>query len=522
MKKAMTATALGAAILLACVPAAHARSGYAVARGDNAVVPFDLATDAVGPQIALGSGKGPEEVAISPDGSTAYVTDELANSVSVIDLATGTVSGSPIKVGNAPLGIAITPDGSTVYAVNDVGGSLTPIDTATRKAGPEITLAGVNPMNVAISPDGKTAYVTDLESKEVSVVDLRAGKEVGSITVKKNPMGIAITPNGATVYVTDFGAAAVTPISTLTGVAGPSIPVGERPDAVAISPDGSTAYVASREANDVSVISTATNEVRGAPIPVGKGPEGIAVTGRAAFTANISEAAVTPVDLATGVAGAPIPIGASTESVTLAPDQEPHAAFTQTGAAGAKVAFDASASTDPDGRIASYTWSFGDGRSASGPTVSHAYASSGTYTVTLSVDDGEGCPGFAFTGQTASCNGGSVASTAATVKVTAKPRVRISCPKSAKPGGCRFALQVVSAKPHRSRGKGKRGRASKPIAESKVARAKLAPGHHALLTLTPKPKFAAKLERAKKLLVREVETVGGKSRTSYRRLKVAR
>jgi hypothetical protein len=103
-----------------------------------------------------------------------------------------------------------------------------------------------------------------------------------------------------------------------------------------------------------------------------------------------------------------------------------------------------------------------------------------------------------------------------------KPRVRVSCPKSAKPGGCRFALQVVSAKPHRSKGKGHRGRARKPVAESKVARARLAPGHHALLTLTPKPKFAARLGRAKKLLVREVETVRGETHTSYRRLKVAR
>ena len=67
---------------------------------------------------------------------------------------------------------------------------------------------------------------------------------------------------------------------------------------------------------------------------------------------------------------------------------------------------------------------------------------------------------------------------------------------------------------------GGHGRPGKPVAESAVAKVKLAPGKGAVVTLTPKPMFAANLEAAKSLLVREVETVKGKTRTSYRRLKV--
>src|SRR5262249_11018448 len=40
----------------------------------------------------------------------AYVTNENANTVSVIDTATNMVVGSPIAVGNNPLGVAVTPD----------------------------------------------------------------------------------------------------------------------------------------------------------------------------------------------------------------------------------------------------------------------------------------------------------------------------------------------------------------------------------------------------------------------------
>jgi hypothetical protein len=103
-----------------------------------------------------------------------------------------------------------------------------------------------------------------------------------------------------------------------------------------------------------------------------------------------------------------------------------------------------------------------------------------------------------------------------------KLQVKLSCPKSAKPGGCKFALQIVSAKPRRVRPKGKGGhvRTIKPTPESAVATVKLGAGTSALLVLTPKPKYAAKLGAARKLLVREVEAVKGKRTISYRRLKV--
>jgi PKD repeat protein len=52
--------------------------------------------------------------------------------------------------------------------------------------------------------------------------------------------------------------------------------------------------------------------------------------------------------------------------------------------------FDGGASHDPDGHIASYAWTFGDGSTGSGQTVSHTYASPGAYAVHLTMADGEG------------------------------------------------------------------------------------------------------------------------------------
>jgi len=54
------------------------------------------------------------------------------------------------------------------------------------------------------------------------------------------------------------------------------------------------------------------------------------------------------------------------------------------------VSFNASASFDPDGQVASYFWEFGDGANDTGKTTTHAYADNGDYTVKLTVTDNEG------------------------------------------------------------------------------------------------------------------------------------
>ena len=57
------------------------------------------------------------------------------------------------------------------------------------------------------------------------------------------------------------------------------------------------------------------------------------------------------------------------------------------------VAFDASASTDSDGTIATYAWNFGDQTTGTGVSPTHLYTAAGTYNVVLTVTDNQGGTG---------------------------------------------------------------------------------------------------------------------------------
>lgn len=79
-------------------------------------------------------------------------------------------------------------------------------------------------------------------------------------------------------------------------------------------------------------------------------------------------------------------------------NEAPVAVFTADptqGQAPLTVVFDGRGSSDVDGSITAYAWTFGDGESAVGTQVEHIYEDGGNYTVTLTVVDDDGAIGTA-------------------------------------------------------------------------------------------------------------------------------
>ncbi|HYQ71461.1 MAG TPA: PKD domain-containing protein, partial [Gammaproteobacteria bacterium] len=61
-----------------------------------------------------------------------------------------------------------------------------------------------------------------------------------------------------------------------------------------------------------------------------------------------------------------------------------------TGTTGVGVNFSSTGSSDPDGNITSYAWSFGDGGTSTQANPGHTYTSAGDFNVTLTVTDNDG------------------------------------------------------------------------------------------------------------------------------------
>jgi len=78
-------------------------------------------------------------------------------------------------------------------------------------------------------------------------------------------------------------------------------------------------------------------------------------------------------------------------------NQAPVASFTfspSSPAVGQSVSFNAAASSDPDGSIATYSWDFGDTGNGSGVSSTHASSVAGGFTVNLTVTDDDGTTGW--------------------------------------------------------------------------------------------------------------------------------
>jgi PKD repeat protein len=127
---------------------------------------------------------------------------------------------------------------------------------------------------------------------------------------------------------------------------------------------------------------------------------------------------------------------AGTDSVThtvnvTKVNQLPTAAFTFT-CSSLTCSFDGSGSSDPDGSIASYSWTFGDGGTATGATPQHTYGSADTRTVQLTVTDNDG--GTASTSKSVTVSNAAVGFVAATSSNSSTTTQRVTVPASVQAG----------------------------------------------------------------------------------------
>ena len=193
-------------------------------------------------------------------------------------------------------GLAVSADGKTLYVADNLGSALSVVDLSSGAAttgGAATTLqVGPNPYTVVLSRDGKTAYVSNQGGLTVSVVDLTRNSlaESDRVQVGTHPNAMALNPVNNELYVANADSDTVSVLDTTRNVVVRTIDLspypgakeGSSPDALAVSPDGKTLYVANALNNDVAVITLGTSQggdkVQGL-IPTAWYPAALLVTG---------------------------------------------------------------------------------------------------------------------------------------------------------------------------------------------------------------------------------------------------
>lgn len=214
--------------------------------------------------LLFGCGEDPDAIV---DGVGALIVlNKSDDSAYIIDGETGQRLAT-VPTGFQPHEVAISPDGGTAVVTNygtrnEPGNSLTIIDVAHAEQAKEIYLHeytmphGIQFLDdnrVIVTTEGnQTVVIVNLETDEIEHVFM-TGQQVSHM--------VAATPDRRRAFVPNIGSGTVTVLDLESGMVEAHIPTGEGAEGIAISPDGNEVWVTNRGANTVSIIDAQTLEV---------------------------------------------------------------------------------------------------------------------------------------------------------------------------------------------------------------------------------------------------------------------
>ena len=233
-----------------------------VNKGEATLSLVDLSTEEEITRI--GTGEGPHEVAASPDGQRAVVTNygtqqSPGNTLTVIDLERRE-SIATIDLGEQtrPHGITWLPDERRVAVTTEGNGTLTVVDVATGRVETAIPTGQEVSHEVAVTPDGARAFVANIGSGSVTVIDLDAGRVLRQIETGAGAEGIDITPDGSEVWVSNRAANTVSVIDVESLEVVGEMRSEDFPIRVVLTPAGDRALVTNARSGELRIFDVAS------------------------------------------------------------------------------------------------------------------------------------------------------------------------------------------------------------------------------------------------------------------------
>lgn len=278
MKKIFLLFGLGITIACGGQPSG---SLVVVNKADHAVSLIDLKLGKIVATIPVEY--GPHEVAISPSGSIAAVTNygdgaKVSNSLTIINIP------EKKKITTIDLGDYQRPHGAEFISEKEVlitcesKSRLLLADVSTGSITEVANTAQMGSHMVAYSVTDKTAYVANVLSGTVSVIDVPARKLTTVINFKAGIEGLAVSPDGKELWVANRNDSNVTVVNTTTREVLAVLPAHQVAFRVKFLANGSHVLVSNGMSGNVSIydakarkwlrdIDVASND--GQPVPVG-------------------------------------------------------------------------------------------------------------------------------------------------------------------------------------------------------------------------------------------------------------
>jgi YVTN family beta-propeller protein len=238
----------------------------------NSLTELDPAT---GKKVRTIPVEDPYNLYFTPDGTKAIVVAERFQRLDFYDPNTWQKIGSYTVLHRGPNHLDFTPDGKYFLISCEFSGYVIKVDVQTMK-GVDALYVGGSPQDVRISPDGKVFYVANQDRNGVSVVDINTMKELKFIPTGAGTHGFVVSRDGKSLYVTNRKAGTISVIDFATQQISATWIIGGSPDMGGVTADGRELWLSGRYNSDVYVIDTFTGRVKHR-IPVGTSPHGVCV-----------------------------------------------------------------------------------------------------------------------------------------------------------------------------------------------------------------------------------------------------